>query len=503
MDEQSQRHARRNFLLRVVLPAVVAVILFVLATFLFLIPAVANQMLDGKKETTQELTRSAISIINEYYEQEQSGTLTREQAQAQAVDRIKQMRWGDQNTDYFWITDTHPTMIMHPYLPELDGQDLTTYEDKAGNHLFVQMVNEVEKSGSGFVEYYWQYFDDPSRIAKKLSYVQEFKDWQWVIGTGIYLDDVDAAITSVRNNLIYVSVAIFVAVALLLFYSSRYSLKIERRREAAERKLKESHEKYRFLVEASTEGLLMTIGGKTTYANKPLADMLGYSVDAFQDMEVSRVLSQEGTEQQAVEKLVAGVADGVPTDFQARFLTKDAEPVEALVTATPIWLAGRQGSVLLVKSLASQKVMQSAQEDTRKQFKSMSDALTLGVFRSTWGKKASLLEVNPAMRSMLGLPVAADMSGADWLDRIIDPEQRAALTATLSRDKAVQNYHLSLQARGWWPSRSVPVRGARGRRERPAGVPGRHLGRHLAAEEDRGGAGGAHRPTADLSLLPA
>ena len=445
MDEQSQKHARRNFLLRVVLPAVVAVILFVLATFLILIPAVANQMLDGKKETTQELTRSAISIIDEYYQQEQSGSLTREQAQAQAVARIKQMRWGDQNTDYFWITDTHPTMIMHPYLPELDGQDLTTYEDKAGNHLFVQMVNEVQKSGSGFVEYYWQYLNDPSRIAKKLSYVQEFTPWQWVLGTGIYLDDVDAAIASVRENLIYVSVAIFVAVALLLFYSSRYSLKIERRRESAERKLKESHEKYRFLVEASTEGLLMTIGGKTTYANKPLADMLGYGADEFQDMEIGRLFAAEGTDKLALDKLVAGVAEGVPSDFEARFLAKDASPIEALVTATPIWLAGRQGSVLLVKSLASQKAMHSALEDTRNQFKTMSDALTLGVFRSTWGKKASLLEVNPAMRSIVGLPVAADMSGSDWLDRIIDPEQRSALAATLTRDKAVQNYHLSLR----------------------------------------------------------
>ena len=75
----------------------------------------------------------------------------------------------------------------------------------------------------------------------------------------------------------------------------------------------------------------------------------------------------------------------------------------------------------------------------------MSDALTLGVFRSTWGKKASLLEVNPAMRSILGLPVAADMTGADWLERIIDPEQRSALVTTLSRDKAVQNYHLGLR----------------------------------------------------------
>jgi CBS domain-containing protein len=114
LEEQSQNHARRNFILRVVLPAVAAVILFILATFLILIPAVEDQMLEGKKETTQELTRSAISIINEYYGQETAGTLSRDAAQSQAAASIELMRWGDEGEDYFWITDMHPTMIMHP-----------------------------------------------------------------------------------------------------------------------------------------------------------------------------------------------------------------------------------------------------------------------------------------------------------------------------------------------------------------------------------------------------
>ncbi len=445
MNERSDNGRMRGFLLRVVLPAVAAVLLFVLATFLLLIPAVENQMLEGKKQTTQELTRSAISIINEYYQQQESGALTQQEAQTQAVDRIKQMRWGDQNTDYFWITNTHPTMIMHPYLPELDGTDLTTYEDKAGNHLFVQMVDAVEKNGSGFVEYYWQYFADPNRIVQKLSYVEEFKPWQWVVGTGIYLDDVDAAIASVRTNLIYTSVAIFVAVVLLLVFSGLSSLRIERGRATAERKLKESHEKYRFLVEASTEGLLMAIGGRATYANKPLADLLGYSPEEFENLELSRLLAEEETDKIAREKLVGGVAEGMPTDFEAALTTKYGNTVDAIVTATPIWLAGKQGSILLIKSVASQRVMQSIMESTRRQFKTMSDALTLGVFRSAWGRKASLLEANPAMRTILGLPLTTDMTGSDWLDRIVDPEQRTALVATLSREKAVQNYHLGLR----------------------------------------------------------
>ncbi len=437
--------ARRSFILRVVLPAVFAVILFILATFLLLIPAVENQMLEGKKETTQELTRSAISIIDEYYQEESAGTMTREQAQAEAAVRIEQLRWGDEGKDYFWITDMNPTMVMHPYLPELNGQDLTTYQDEAGNYLFVDMVDVVQESGSGYVEYYWQYKDDPSRIVQKLSYVEEFAPWQWVVGTGIYLDDVDAAIAAVRRNLIYVSLAIAIVVALLLLYSGRQSLKIEKRRAAAEKGLQESHEKYRALVEAATQGLIMVSGGRTTYSNKPLADMLGYSETALADMEVSRLFMAEGTNERAFESLRSGAAEDMPGDFDARLRTKDGSAIDALVAATPINLAGKEGFILLIKSLASKQTLDAALDETRRQFKSMSDALTLGVFRSTWGRKAALIEVNPAMRSILGLPVATDMVGSDWLELILDRTQRDALVTTLARDKAVQNYHLGMR----------------------------------------------------------
>ncbi len=437
--------SRRSFILRVVLPAVLAVILFILATFLLLIPAVENQMLEGKKETTQELTRSAISVIDEYYREEVAGTLTREQAQAEAKVRIEQLRWGDEGKDYFWITDMHPTMIMHPYLPELDGQDLTTYEDQAGNKLFVEMVDVVKESGSGYVEYYWQYKDDPTRIVPKLSYVEAFSPWQWVVGTGIYTDDVSAAIGAVQRNLIFVSLAIAIVVALLLLYSARQSLKIERRRAAAEKGLQESNEKYRALVEAATEGLLMTLGGRATYSNKPLLDMLGYTEE-----ELSRSGSDPALCAGGHHRAGAGIPDRRFARTYAhqfrRYVPEEGWPGSRCACHRDTDLPCRQGRfILIVRSLTSQKAMESALDETRRQFRSMSDALSLGVFRSTWGRKAALVEVNPAIRSILGLPVTADLTGADWLERIIDPEQRSALVATLSRDKSVQNYHLGLR----------------------------------------------------------
>ncbi len=436
-----------GFLLRVVLPAVLAIALFIIAIFLILLPSVEDQLLEGKKSTAQELTRAAISILDEYYAEETAGTMTREQAQREAATRIEKLRYGDEGKDYFWIQDTHPTMIMHPYVPELNGQDLTDYEDENGDKIFVEFVNAVEDGGSGWVDYYWQWQDDPTQIVPKISYVQLFEPWQWIVGTGMYVEDVNAAIADVERNLIYTSLAIIVAVALLLYYGIRQSLKIERKRAAAEEGLKESHEQYRTLVEAATEGLLMALGGKVAYTNQPLVDMLGYTAEELAGMDAVKLFAGETVEDREAVAFVEALAKGqsAPPTFEARLRAKDGRALEVLLAATPISLGGRDGFILIARSLSGQRAMEAALDDTRRQFRTMADSVSLGIFRSNWGRRATLIETNPAVRRILGLAPAADLQGADWLDRIIDPDERAGLVSKLNRDKVVENHSVGLR----------------------------------------------------------
>ena len=453
MAVRSLPRRRAAFLLRVVLPAVLTIILFVLAIFLIFLPSVENELLERKKETTRELTRAAVSILSEYYAEQMSGAMTQDQAQDEAANRIGQLRYGDEGLDYFWITDTHPTMVIHPYLPELNGQDLTDYEDERGKKLFVAFVEEVEQDGSGFVDYYWQWKDDPDRIVPKLSYVERFEPWDWVVGTGIYIEDVNAAINRFERYLSYIALAIVGAVTLLLFYSSRQSLKIERSRVAAEKGLQESNEKYQALVAAATEGIVMILDGKSAYSNVPLQQMLGYTADEFADKSIDLLLLDETpSDKEALSHIQLAASSGPeaspdelpPSTFEARFRGKDGNPVEALVAATPISLAGKQGVILIVRSMAGRKAMEAAFDETRRQFRTMSDALDLGVFRSTWGKRAALLEANPAMREILQIPAGADLSGSDWLEKIVDADERSALVDRLNKDRVVQDYRVGL-----------------------------------------------------------
>ncbi len=111
---------------------------------------------------------------------------------------IEALRFGPDNNDYFWINDTHPRMIMHPYKPELNGKDLSGTEDPNGKKLFVEMVNVSRQQGEGFVEYHWPKYgaDVPQ---PKLSFVKLFDKWNWVLGTGIYIDDIEAEVAAKQS----------------------------------------------------------------------------------------------------------------------------------------------------------------------------------------------------------------------------------------------------------------------------------------------------------------
>jgi methyl-accepting chemotaxis protein len=108
---------------------------------------------------------------------------------------IAQLRYGAKNSDYFWINDMGPTMVMHPIKPQLDGKDLSASKDPNGKKLFLAMVDVCRDKGEGFVDYMWPMpgHDEP---VPKLSYVKLFEPWGWIVGTGIYLDDVDQAVAA-------------------------------------------------------------------------------------------------------------------------------------------------------------------------------------------------------------------------------------------------------------------------------------------------------------------
>ena len=213
----------RRIYIKIILPTVLSILLFILTIFLIIIPRFQENIMNGKREMIKELTNSAWSILSKYENDEREGLLTREEAQKTAISRIQYLRYGEENKDYFWITDMTPKMIMHPFRNDLNGKDLTNFTDPHGKKLFVEFVKTVKKSEHGYVDYMWQWKDDSLQIVPKLSYVKIFKPWNWVIGTGVYIEDVKKEITSLNKRMVWISVGISILIAFLLFYIFKQS----------------------------------------------------------------------------------------------------------------------------------------------------------------------------------------------------------------------------------------------------------------------------------------
>ncbi|PLX72378.1 MAG: chemotaxis protein, partial [Desulfuromonas sp.] len=176
-------------------------------------------MLEDRKAKTQHLVEAAHSVLQVYQGLIQEGVLGEAEAQHKALQVIEGMRYD--GTNYFWVNDMQPKMIMHPYVKKLEGQDLSTYQDPNGTRLFVEMVDVVKKQGGGFVNYVWQKKADSTQLSPKLSYVQGFAPWGWIIGSGIYVDDVDAAFVSGMTKSALVILLVLVLLGLFAYWIAR------------------------------------------------------------------------------------------------------------------------------------------------------------------------------------------------------------------------------------------------------------------------------------------
>ena len=186
----------------------------VLFVFLYILPTYRANLFTEKRTSTRELVEVASSIVDKYQKLESSGALSTEEAQQEAISELKEIRYNQ--TDYFWINNSEPRMIMHPIKPQLDGKELSDIKDPNGVHLFVEFANVCKKDGSGFVDYMWEK-PGHTEPQPKVSFVKLNKKWDWIIGSGIYVDDVDEEIAGFTNKIL-----IILAILLPMIFVSGY-----------------------------------------------------------------------------------------------------------------------------------------------------------------------------------------------------------------------------------------------------------------------------------------
>ncbi|WP_085905396.1 methyl-accepting chemotaxis protein [Kiloniella majae] len=168
-----------------------------------------SDLFHQKQTELKHIIESAINLSDGYYKRAQDGEMSEEEAQKAALTAINGIRYGD--GDYLWVNDSNSVVIMHPIKPALEGKDLSKLEDQNGKLIFPAFVKVVQtsKTGGGYVDYLWPKpgSEDP---VEKLSYVQIYKNWGWIIGTGVYMDDFDAALLDRTQLLIGIMLTVLI-----------------------------------------------------------------------------------------------------------------------------------------------------------------------------------------------------------------------------------------------------------------------------------------------------
>ncbi|MFH1729145.1 MAG: DUF294 nucleotidyltransferase-like domain-containing protein [Pseudomonadota bacterium] len=361
----------KGFFFKIIFPTLLAIVLFVSSIFYIIIPKYEDMIMRKKQEMIMQLTNSAVSILNKYSNENKLGNLELKKAQQMAILEIEALRYGDENKDYFWINDLIPKMIMHPYRKDLNGKDLSSFEDKAGKKFFVEFVNATKEKGQAYVNYMWQWKDDANKIVPKLSYVKRFNDWNWIVGTGIYIEDVKLEISSLTKSLVNISGLICLSLALFLLFIMKQSFSIESKKLEAEIKLKESKEKYKALASVSSEGTMILLDGKNLYPNQTLLELLDYSRSEFNLLTIDDIIVTEYEDSKIWRKNLDAFLKGnsnkeLFNDYEVILKKKDFAEVPVILNTSKIVFHGKNTIVMNFKDLSLNKQVEQRKIDRQR-----------------------------------------------------------------------------------------------------------------------------------------
>lgn len=194
------------------LMTLISLISMLLLFYLFF-NAFSNGYYTEKRAESQHMTSVASSIVNSFHQLSLNGDLTSEEAVSLALGALQEAKYSEDG--YFWINNSAGQMVMHPVKPELNHQNMLYFQDPNGQFIFAQFI-KAALSGGGWIDYSWMKPSSDDEVVPKISYVTYFEPWDWIIGTGVYLDDLQAQ----RNDIFFQSARLIFIVFLLLGLAS-------------------------------------------------------------------------------------------------------------------------------------------------------------------------------------------------------------------------------------------------------------------------------------------
>lgn len=204
--------------------SVASIIVLIAGVSIIIVPTVDKNIFDERRQCLKNIVSTARSLVAKYDASVKNGSLSKADAMEQARQDIKSLRYGEGGKEYLFIIQSDScSLVMHPIKPSLEGKDMSSTKDKKGKKLFYEMVEVCKKNKEGYVNYYWPKpgFDD---AVQKISFVKLYEPWGWILGTGVYVDDIESKLASL-NYKIYavIAVTILISIVLTIFIARRIS----------------------------------------------------------------------------------------------------------------------------------------------------------------------------------------------------------------------------------------------------------------------------------------
>lgn len=173
-----------------------------------------DHLIREKEKLTKHLVECAVNTVETYQNNVSTGKMSKEDAQLAAADAISKLRFQEGN--YLFIHDFDCKMVMHPAKPSMNGKNFADTQDPNGIYIFRELAALGKKEGQGYLQYTWMKPQTGKNTAK-LTYIQSIPDWQWVIGTGVYMDDVQADVMAVTKSALLLT-GLILAICLVSVY---------------------------------------------------------------------------------------------------------------------------------------------------------------------------------------------------------------------------------------------------------------------------------------------
>ncbi|GAA6130285.1 methyl-accepting chemotaxis protein [Halopseudomonas sabulinigri] len=177
-----------------------------------------KEIRDAEITKATHLVEVAHDLMNFYHQKELSGELTGEQARQEAMAALGSLRYD--GNEYYWVNDMNNIMVMHPLAPQTVGVDLTTMQNTEGVNVISEMVALARSKGTASFEYNWPKPGEEEGTPKIAAF-KHFAPWDYMVGTGIYIDDMQAKFRSAITSSVIIMTLVTLAMVALLYVIGR------------------------------------------------------------------------------------------------------------------------------------------------------------------------------------------------------------------------------------------------------------------------------------------